>query len=88
MCVWARKSLWSTQSQKVHKTCLFVHFFISDYTHNPRLWRSPSTIEHTHKPMESLHLESISQMSLYVPCVSQKLKDKIWSQLGLGYTMK
>jgi quinolinate synthase len=33
-------------------------------------------------------LGSTSQMLAYVPCVSHKLKEFIWTQLGLGYTMK
>ncbi len=32
--------------------------------------------------------KSISRMSLYVPCMSQALKDHIWVQLNLGYTTK
>ncbi len=31
---------------------------------------------------------STSQMLAYVPHVSHKLKEFIWTQLGLGYTMK
>jgi hypothetical protein len=31
---------------------------------------------------------STSQMSTYVPHVSHKLKEFIWTQLGLGYTVK
>jgi len=32
--------------------------------------------------------ESISHMFRNVPCVSQTLKDHIWTQLSLGYTTK
>jgi hypothetical protein len=31
---------------------------------------------------------STSRMSTYAPCMSHKLKDFIWTQLRLGYTMK
>jgi hypothetical protein len=93
MCVWARKSLCNTQSHKVHITCLFIHFLIK------WLYTQPKIVEVTFyhwtytwtdgKLTHSAHdLESASQMFLYVPCMSQKLKDHIWSQLGLGYTMK
>jgi hypothetical protein len=33
-------------------------------------------------------LESISRMFHNVPCMSQTLKDHIWTQLNLGYTTK
>jgi len=33
-------------------------------------------------------LESISCMSRYAPRMSQALKDHIWAQLSLGYTIK
>jgi hypothetical protein len=33
-------------------------------------------------------LESIFLMSRYAPCMSQTLKDHIWAQLSLGYTIK
>jgi hypothetical protein len=33
-------------------------------------------------------LESISHMFRYAPCMSQALKDHIWAQLSLGYTIK
>jgi hypothetical protein len=32
--------------------------------------------------------ESIFRMSHYAPCMSQALKDHIWAQLSLGYTIK
>jgi len=32
--------------------------------------------------------ESISRISCYAPCMSQALKDHIWTQLNLGYTTK
>jgi hypothetical protein len=32
--------------------------------------------------------KSISRMSCYAPCMSQALKDHIWAQLSLGYTIK
>jgi hypothetical protein len=75
--------------RSIKHVCLFI-FWSSDYTHNPRLWRSHWTYMWTNgKLTHGAHdLESTSQMSLYVPCMSQKLKDYIWNQLGLGYTMK
>jgi hypothetical protein len=33
-------------------------------------------------------LGSTSRMSAYVPCVFHELKEFIWTQLGLGYTVK
>jgi hypothetical protein len=32
--------------------------------------------------------ESISRMFRYAPCMSQALKEHIWAQLSLGYTIK
>jgi hypothetical protein len=62
------------------------------YTHGPMWSKSPSTIEPTLDPMENLPMVHVirnpQNKCLCMFCVSQKLKDFIWTQLGLGYTMK
>jgi hypothetical protein len=63
------------------------------FTHDHMWWKSFFTIGFILEPMEimlTMHviLGSTSWMSAYAPHVSHKLKEFIWIQLGLGYTMK
>ncbi len=72
--------------------CL-AHFSIE------RIYTQPNGVEitsyhHTHIQANggpthgACDLRSTSRMSKYVPHVFHKSKDFIWTQLGLGYTMK
>jgi hypothetical protein len=57
------------------------------YIHGPMWSKSPSTIEPTLEPMEILPMVDVirnpQNKCLCMFCVSQKLKDFIWIQLGL-----
>ncbi len=63
------------------------------FTHGQMWWKSLFTIRLILGPMEiyahsACEFGSTSQMSKYAPHVFHKLKEFIWTQLGLRYTMK
>jgi hypothetical protein len=82
----------STHTQSIKRRCLTSFWFKRLYIwpdvaeikiyHNAHARIDGSFAHGEHDP------ESISCMSHYAPCMSQTLKDHIWAQLSLGYTIK